>query len=318
MALRALKTDEEAAAIPLDQPILIELPGGVIEDESDDKKPEPKARTSKVEPSDPDAKKLQEQLEAAQTAQRTETERAAKIEREANERVARAEREAAEAVKRSQTLEGDVISGGLAAAQADRDAAMQEYIRAGEAGDFKAQAQAQSKIGRAEAKILTFESGAAEIAERKTIVPERRAEQVVQQPRDVTEAIDQNAQLLPAEKTWLKAHPDAYLPGPRNNELSVGYERALKQGLVRGTPQYFDYLEDFMGYTKSNDNGSASVQAPPSRNDRGSDGRPTGNRITLTPEQREIAKSLGVSEIEYAKNVIKFEDARRADPDKYR
>jgi hypothetical protein len=35
------------------------------------------------------------------------------------------------------------------------------------------------------------------------------------------------------------------------------------------------------------------------------------------PEQREVAKSMGVTEIEYAKQVQAFEPAKRDDPEKY-
>jgi hypothetical protein len=307
--LRAVKTDEEISHIPLDQPILVELPGGVGDDEIPEVKP---GKTAK-EPTDPGAKQLQDQLEAAQAAQRASDVRAEKAERDA----AQARKEAAEATTRSQSLEGDIITGGLAAAQAELAAAEQELERAGEAGDFKAMAKAQSRIGRASAQVVNLESGAAEIAERKPIKVETPQEQTRQQPTDINVAIDTAPNLFPAEKTWLKAHPDAFMPGPRNNELSVGYERAIKQGLVRGTPQYFEYLEDFMGYAKSDNQGSTSVQAPPSRNDRDGSGRPSTGKVTLSPEQREIARSLGVSEIEYAKNVARFEAARAADPDRY-
>lgn len=308
MALRALKTEEEIAGIPLDQPILVELPGGV-------EPPEQKQEGT----TDPDAKKLQEQLEATIAAQKASDER----ERIANERAAKAERETVQARKEADTerkrtaaLEGDVITGGLTAAQNERDAAKAALQTAGEAGDWKAIAEAQSQIGRAEAKILTFESGAAEVASRKE---ERQPEPRQEQQRvDPIAAIDSNPNLLPAEKEWLKAHPDAVLDGARNNELSVGYTRALKKGLVRGTPAYFAELENFMGYESKTDDGSTQVQAPPSRNERDASGRPSNNRITLSPEEREMAKSMGVSEIDYAKNKVKFEDARRQDPDKYR
>lgn len=308
MALRAVKTDEEISHIPLDQPILVELPGGMENEEV------PEVKTGKTkEPTDPGAKQLQEQLEASQAAQRASDLRADKAERDATE----ARRLAAEATARSHSLEGDIVTGGLAAAQAELVAAEQELERAGEAGDFKAMAKAQSRIGRASAQVVNLESGAAEIAERKPPKAEPVQEQTRQQPTDINVAIDTAPNLLPAEKTWLKAHPDAFMPGSRNNELSVGYERAIKQGLVRGTEAYFEYLEEFMGYAKSDNQGSTSVQAPPSRNDRDGDGRPSNTRITLSPEQREMAKNLGVSEIEYAKNLVKFQAAQKADPDKY-
>lgn len=296
MALRALKTDEEIAAIPFDQEILIELPGG--EDE-------PKTTT------DPGAKSLQEQYEALQKLQKADNERADKAERDAQDarRVAAdRERELHEQRTRATSLEGDIISGGLAAAQAEAAAAKVALKNAFEAGDAAAMGDAQERIGRSAAKILALESGAAEIAERKEVKP------VIQEQRqiDPVTAIDSNPQLLSAEKDWLKTHLDAY--GPRNNELGVGYERAIKKGLVRGTPDYFAFLEDFMGY-KTEETG---VQAPVSRTERGGDGRPTGNTVRLTPEQREIAKNLGVSELDYARQVQAFDAVRKADPEKYR
>src|ERR1700744_4249338 len=123
MALRALKTEEEIAGVPLDQPILIELPGGMSDDLPVDKKTP-----------DEGAKQLQEQLEALQAANKAAGDR----EKAANERTAQAERDAAnarreaeEARKRSNDLEGDVITGGLSAAQAERDAAKQALQQAG-------------------------------------------------------------------------------------------------------------------------------------------------------------------------------------------
>lgn len=310
MALRALKTEEEIAGIPLDQPILIELPGaGEPETE---KKPE----------LDESAKTLQDQLEALQAAnkafeerERAASERAAKAERDA----AQARRDAEDARKRQNDLESDVITGGLTAAQAERDAAKQALQQAGEAGDWKAIADAQSRIGRAEAKILTFESGAAEVAERKERQPEPKQEQQIQRPADPMAAIDANPNLLPAEREWLKAHPDAVLDTSRNNELSVGYQRAMKKGLVRGTPAYFAELEDFMGYKQPDtQERETSVQAPVTPKERGGDGRPSNGRVTLTPEQRDLAKNMGISEIEYARQVANFDAARRADPDRYK
>jgi hypothetical protein len=299
MALRALKTEEEIAGIPLDQEILVELPGANTADE---------LVVEKKAEIDPAAQTLQDQLEALK---RESADRLAKTEREANERIAKAEREASELRTRSQSLEGDIINGGLAAAQSERDSAKAALKAAGEAGDWAAIADAQSKIGRAEAKILSFESGAAEIAERKEVKPVEQTRQVI----DPVTAMQANPNLLPVEKEWLGKHQDA-LVGARNNELSVGYERAMKQGLHRGSAEYFSFLEDFMGYKKPD--GDISVQAPPSRQERDGSGRPANNNVVrLTSEEREFAKNMGVTELEYAKNKQLFEAAKKADPDKY-
>jgi hypothetical protein len=178
--LRALKTDEEIAAIPLDQPILVELPGGVIDDLGDTDATGKGGKVEKTETVDNGAKVLQEQLEASQRAQESERARADKAEREAVD----ARKAVAEANKRTTTLETDVITGGLAAAQAEVAAAESELERAAEAGDFKAQAKAQTRIARAAAKVLNFEAGAAEIAERPA--PEEPRQE---QTRQVTDPI---------------------------------------------------------------------------------------------------------------------------------
>lgn len=316
MALRAVKTEEEIAGIPTDQPILIELPGGVI-DEPDDKKV---IKTEKLEPSDPDAKKLQEQLEAALAAQQTERARADKSEREAAERIAEAKREAEEARKRTSALEGDVINGGLAAAQSERDSAKAALQTAGEAGDWKAIAEAQSRIGRAEAKILSFESGAAEIAERTEAEKHKTVErkEVVQQPANFAESIRSNPNLMQTERDWILKNEAAFKDADFNKKLDFAYRGAMSAGLVRGSQAYFDHIEKATGLVADdNQDRSISVQAPPSRNERGGDGRPSSNRITLTPEERDTAKNMGVSEIDYAKQKVRFEEARRNDPEKY-
>lgn len=310
MAARALKTEEEISAVPLDQPVLVELPDGVGEIEDDSGK--------SVE--DTGSKVLQEQLEAMKAANKISEDRAVAAEkREADARrdADTRTRELAEQRTRTDSLEGDFISGSLAAAQRDRDSAKAKFTRAYETGDAAIMADAQSEIGRAEARILSLESGAAEIAERK----ERKVDPAPQRqaPVDPIAAIDANPNLMSAEKDWLKAHSDAVIDQRRNARLGVAYEDAIAKGLIRGQPAYFEFLETAMGYTKpKTEDGDTDVQAPPSRNERGGDGRPTNGKVTLSPDQREMARNLGISEIEYAKQVVAFEAARKIEPEKYK
>lgn len=324
-ALRALKTDEEIAAIPLDQPILVELPSGVIADEPEiDPDKDKKTRANET---DDAAKTLQDQLTALKAEKAASDARADKNAQEAAEarRVA-TERDAELRQARTQSVSAEEsnIQSTLQAAQDAMAAAEAELERAGQDGDFKAMGKAQAKIGRTAADIRNLEIAAADVAQRREEEAKRPEPQPLRQAIDPIAAIDANPNLLATEKDWLKAHSDAVLDQNRNNELGVAYQRAVKKDLVRGTPAYFAFLEEFMGYSKpqtnddQTDERDISVQAPPSRNDRGNDGRPSGNRVTLTPEQREIARSLGVSDIEYARQVVNFDAARKADPDKYR
>lgn len=324
--MKAFKTDEELAAIPLDKPVLVELPTSAAFDlESETPQSDP------ADQPDDGAKRVEADLAALKAERDRERQRAARLEREAEEarRLAAAQKNELESLRvRSQRDEGDLIASGLAAAQAERSAAEAELERAFEAGDAKAQAAATAKISRASAKIINFEAGAAELAERKDTVrtePERR-EPERREPvaQDFVTAINANPNLLPAEKEWMIRNQSAFNDPDFNKELDVAYTRAIKkEGLVRGTPAYFDYIEQFTGLKKAGSNDgdderNASVSAPVNRQERGSDGRPSSGKIMLSPEQREVARSLGVSDIEYARQVAAFEQARKADPDKYR
>jgi hypothetical protein len=225
LALRALKTDEEIGSVPLDKPVLIELPPGVILDESDVGNDDVTGKTKKIEaePEDDGAKKLQEQLEAAQAAQKLDRERADRAERAAAEATRLADqraKEIAEANKRTVTLEGDIISGGLSAAQAELASAEAELERAGEAGDYKAMAKAQSRIGRASAQIVNLESGAAEVAERKEAKVEPRQE--AQTQRSFEDNVRENKQLLKAEQDWMIKNKTAFDDPDFNRGSGVG------------------------------------------------------------------------------------------------
>jgi len=93
-------------------------------------------------------------------------------------------------------------------------------------------------------------------------------------------------------------------------------EAVKRMNLKPGTSKYFSFLEQRLGYSATqeddvpdadDDQPQAPVSAPPSRaaTNPGT-GRQTGTRITLTPEQREIARLSGIDEITYAKNLQKL------------
>lgn len=313
--MKALRKDEELAAVPLDQPVLVDLePEGVTVDTDD--QPEPKQVQKTEEPAKTGANVLEEQLKALQEANRLSEQRRVEAERRAET----AERERVAAINSQSKTEAEAVQSGLSGAQAELAAAKLEVKRAGESGDWEALAEANARVGRASSDIREFERSAAILADRKEETPQR---QVQQQPGDINAMIDGNPQLLPSEREWLKLHPEAVIDSTRNKELDVAYIKATRQGLSRGTPDYFKFIDQEMGYAKATPaaqqgDDNMSVSAPVSRNERGGDGRPTNGKIMLTPEQREIAKSMGVSDIEYARKVADFEAARKADPEKYR
>lgn len=317
MALKALSKDEELKAVPGDQPVLVQLPE-FIETPEQAEVPEKKKPDLKiVEKDDDPVKVLTEQMEAMKTANAAEIAREREERRKSDLRADQAERDRLAALADKAETESDAVTSGLAAAQAEQVAAKAALKSAGEAGDWEAMGEAQARIARSASDIREFERAAAQIADDKKRAP---AEQTNQRQLSVNEAIDGNPQLLDAERVWLKAHPEAIIDPARNKELDVAYVRATREGLSRGTPAYFEYIEKFMGYKTADkqQDDDMTVAAPPSRNDRGNDGKPTGGKIMLSPEERDLAKSMGVTDIEYARQKQNFDVARKAEPDKYR
>lgn len=315
MKLKPIKDEKALAAVPLDEPVLVLLdPEPTVDDDA----PEPaKAEPEKKEDG---ATLLQKQLEAAQQA-RLKAEKDTATEREAR---AKAEKDLAAARVRTADSESDAVASGLAAAQAERDNAKAAVKAAFEEGNAEKLAEAQEKLGRASADIREFERAQVTMAERK----EQEAKTpVVEQPKppaDVNEMIDR-MQLLPAERDWLKEHPDSLMDRGRNIELDAAYIKATRKGLVRGTADYFKFIEGEMGYvTPAKDDDTDEertpiVAAPVSRESRSSlsNERVRPNTVQLTPQQREMAALMGVSDVEYARGVQQMDQEKRVNPEKY-
>lgn len=330
--LKALRKEEDLAAIPVDQPVLVELEPAatalIAEDDAGHEGAAPVDKARESEGDDGGVKIIKEQMVAMQKAADIENARLREESRKATERAAEAERQAREARSEKGDAEVGAVEAGLAAAQRERDAASLEVERAFEAADGKALAKAQERLGRAAADIRDYEKSAAVLADRK-VQEERQAREQPQRstgPVDVVAGIDANPNLMPVEKEWLKAHQDAVIDASRNQELGVAYTHATRAGHIRGTDSYFKFIEQFMGYSKAaphtvddaDDERTAIVAAPVSRDNRSNaNGRQSGNRILISPEAREIGRSMGLSDVEIAQGIVKMEADKKANPEKY-
>lgn len=317
--LKPLRDDKELAAIPLGEPVLVVLDPAPTGAEAEGSPQQQERQPARKEQPDADEgeKVLKQQLEAAQKA------REAAERQTAEERTARAkvERDLVAARAQSATNESDAIASGLAAAQAERDAAKAAVKQAFEAGDADKLAEAQERLGRSAADIREYERAqvlSTQARERERNQP--RQEQ--QRPADINQVIDQ-MQLLPQERDWLKSHPEALMDKSRNTELDAAYIKATRKGLARGTDAYFQFIEKEMGYEQpeqpdGEDEGTTIVAAPVSRETRSSvSGQPQGNKITLSPEQREFARTMGLSDVQYARQVAALQQDKKTFPEKY-
>lgn len=306
--LKPLSKPEDMAAVPLNEPILVSLEPLATGAEPDD---------AVLEQSQDDgSKQLQAQLDILKAAEKTQKDRADAA--EAREREAR--QQAVSARTERDTSEHDLLVGSLQSAQSDLTSAKAEMAAAYERADGPAIAEANAKIARASSRIVSFEGAVAELEARKTQQPKLQ-DQPQRQSVDPVTAINTNPNLMPKEREWLIAHQDAYIDPQRNNELSVVYQQATREGYIRGTPEYFEYLDQRMGYKKpqrDEERQTTNMSAPVSRESQSmNNGNRSPNQITLTPEERDMAKSMGLTDIAYARQKLNLQVDKRQNPERY-
>jgi len=338
---RPLRTKEEIAAIPENESVTIALePEGTVildkeADEAARKAQEEAAANSKreakvKEPEEEDATAdLKKQLEDLRKAGAEQTKRyneEVAARQAAEQRAREREQESSQSRIRAEDAEYDAILNAIGAAEAEAEKAQQDIALATEASDSKAVAEASRRLARAESRLGQLEDGKIAIERAKTAAA-ARAKDAKDNPQQVESStkptveqyIDQLPNLLPSQRDWLKEHPDALTDQRKNLRLQGAHVEAEDQGLRPGTQKYFDYIEERLGYKEpeeeddnvSEDEPKATVSAPPSRSATNpSTGRTTTTKITLTPEQREIARLSGIDEITYARNLQKMQEMK--------
>lgn len=333
--LKALKDEKEIGAVPLTEPVLVEIAlpptGTEPEPQGDGKEPV----VEKVETQDDGgAAKLQRDLEAmkaADKASRDEVARERKRADDAVKAVQERDRQLADERAHREQAVTDNIASALAGAQAEQSAALQERRAARLAQDQDAEDVADVKLARASNKILNYEAAAAELDDRRKaaeVESQRRPAPQQQLPVDVVSAINNNPGIVQTEKDWLLKHQEVLVDRQRGIELEAAYIKSQRKGLHRGTDAYFQFLDQELGYTpapkteeRTDDEEESTIMAAPVSRDNVSPSNgqaQSSNRVVLTPEQREFAKSMGISEISYAQNVLKLRSEKKSNPDKYR
>lgn len=336
--LRAVRTKEEAAKVPEDQAISVVItdeeevtPKQELADGQQEKKVEEK-QSLKVESvvDEPDTKAqddLKKRLDELEKAERLARDTLATRQREledANRRNKQYEDDLTAARGEASSSQMDAVNNAIAASQAESDAAQRDYEAAIVNQDTKAQADAQRRLSRAEARLVQYEDSKA--------ILEERAKRAEAEPKKDTKSSDPVeaaiANLPDSAKSWLRDHRE-YLTEPRKNaKIQSLHWDAIEAGNQAFSPSYFEWLEVQLGMrkapTKDKEDDDVDdepeqrkervvTSAPVSRESHSlRDGRPTSTKITLTPEQRESARISGVDEVTYARNLIKLHEAKKS------
>lgn len=329
--IKPARTLEEINAVPHDKGVTIELqPEGVVildkdQDALEQEALEAKKKVAK-EPQDEDGSAdLKRQLEDLRKANEEVTRRyqdEATARQAAEQRVREREQEASKSKIRAEDAEYDAILNAISAAESEAESAQRDIALATEASDAKLVAEASRRLARAESRLGQLEDGKIAIERQKSAAAANAKENPPQERQaqpTIEQYIDQLPNLLPSQRDWLRSHQDALTDQRKNLRLQGAHVEAEDQGFRPGSQQYFNYLEERLGYKdaampKDDDSEgqyldvAAPVSAPPSRSATNpSTGRPSNSRITLTPEQREIARLSGIDEITYARQLQKLQ-----------
>lgn len=333
--IRPLRTKEEIDKVPLNEPVTIALePEGtvILDKEADDKqqadleakeaaKPEKKPRREREEAPQEDEEKLslRKQLEDMRKASEEQLALANRRAEEYARRIAEQEQENFRSKTRAQDAEYDAILNAIGAAESEAEAAQRDIAIASENADHKAIAEANRRLARAESRMAQLEDGKAALEHQKAREAQRAKEpprQEAQQQQTPEQYIDQMPNLLPSQRDWLKQHTELVTNTNKNLRLQGAHAEAIDLGLSPGSQKYFDHIELRLGYKKAEaeqeeEDDMPPVSAPPSRQATSPEtGKPTTARVTLTPEQREMAKLSGISEIEYARGMQRLADLK--------
>jgi len=279
-----------------DDPIEIELteePAGeepVVVVEKTEEEPENK------DPVDNSLETLKEQLERERQAR-------AEAERRANE----AAQSAYQAQAEAQDSNLHLVTNAIETVNQTQSILKANYRDAMSAGDYDTAAEIQSEMSANAAKLLQLEQG------KQALEAAPRQEAPRPYTADPVEALA--SQLSPRSADWVRRHPE-YATDPRlYNKMLAAHNLAVADGINPDTDDYFSSIEDTLrirsrdeyedatsSAAKPLQRRSAPPAAPVSRSGTGTGTRP--NRVTLTAEEREMARFMGMTPEEYGRNKL--------------
>lgn len=184
------------------------------------------------------------------------------------------------------------------------------YRDAMSANDYDRAAEIQLAMSQRAAQLQQLETGKAAMEEEaKAPAP----------PTDPVEAFA--SRLSPRSAEWIRAHPQFVTDQRLQQKMVAAHNLALADGIRADTDDYFAAIEDTLRIRKpTNDvpeqqEEALSVAAAPVQRRTGPPAAPvsrsgnnaTGNRankFTMTPEMRELAKAMKMTDEEYAKNYL--------------
>jgi hypothetical protein len=243
----------------------------------------------------------QKKIEEAET-KRAEAERIAQLRADDLERVQKENQRTRSDVVSAEML---AVNNAIANTEHERADAKQAYKAAMEAGDYEAAAEAQAKLSEVAVKAQRIKEGKAEL--------ERRAEAAKVQADPIEQYVQQ---LSPQSAAWIRRHPETVSDPGKRDMLQRAHYKALGDGIRVDSPEYFQHMDVEMGYAQRQQAADDLDDDPPQQRQQAAPAAPVSrggaaqapqarpNVVRLTAAQREIAAACGMTDAEYAKQLL--------------
>jgi hypothetical protein len=279
---------------------------------------EDKAAPEKVEVSPEEGlEKLKKQLEDEKS--RAESERSARIAAENDAQEARA----AEAKARgdAQGSQLDMVKQAISTATQNKDLLKQRLRDARAAGDVDAESDVVDAMAENASNLATLKQAQQRLESTPKPVATPRTDPVERFAYEIA------TNGYPKSAAWVRKHGEFITDPTKHRKMIAAHELALADGIQADSDEYFNSIEETLKIKKAapvhaethDDDPSAdaasrpaekqgrAASAPVARSGNGTNGTGNGARqrtMTLTLEQREAAAISGVTEEEYARNLM--------------
>ena len=283
-----------------EKPIDIEVDFGEEKKKSDDLvieavEPAPK----KQKRADIDPEQAFEELQ-----RKLEQERQARLQAEHQARLAAAQAERAKS--EVQDTNYHLVESAIETLKREKELVKQELASAHAQQDFERVAELQDALAKHNADLTDLKRG------------QKAMKQEVREPEQAPAAaapqgslIDQiAAQVTPRSAAWINANRDNLSDDRVIRKMFRAHEDAVEDGIQPDSDDYFRFIEGRLGFVEADEapapaRRAAPPAAPVSRGGNGTGSRP--NVVRLTPEMREMAQLMGMTEQEYARNLLELQ-----------
>lgn len=190
----------------------------------------------------------------------------------------------------------DAISNSLTAAKGELETLQSQLERAMADGDYKSASSIQGKMSIVGGKIVTLETGKAELDERRKAQPDQSQRQNQSQQRQISWdspwSQDDFETVLrdrtPQTAAWMRSHPQVASDMNFRRQLTAAHNYAVAKGLVPDTAEYFKMVEDTIspktpGTEQRQQDSKSQVERTRDAQDRTSSAAASTSRTSPTP-----------------------------------